>query len=189
MKTNKKQLKQKQRERQEKLQRYKDILPIAKTFGLWMLLIGIVRIDAVYEVIATGLIKITGVSVLGVCKATFVPVNYNFPFIDVAHFPMRIAPECTILDYYLFVPAMILFVPANWLHKLKWGAIILGILYGTNLLRFVIMGYIGRFFPSLFDAAHEYFWNLLFALLLFMLWFWQNAHIQKTKTNGFRYVS
>jgi len=174
---NKKQLKQQKKERQEKLQRYKDILPIAKTFGLWILLIGIVRIDAIYETIAIALIKITGVSVLGVCKATFVPVTYNFPFVNVANFPMRIAPECTILDYYLFVPAMVLFVPANWVHKLKWGLIIAAILYGMNLLRFVIMGNVGRYFPSLFDAAHEYFWNLLFALLLFVLWFWQNSRI------------
>jgi len=180
MKPDKKQQKQKIKEKQEKLQRFKDILPIAKTFGLWLLLIGLVRIEAVYEIIATGLIKITGNSVLGVCKATFIPVSYNFPYINVAKFPMRIAPECTILDYYLFVPAMMLFVSAKWLHKVKWAVIIMAILYGMNLLRFVIMGFVGKYYPSLFDAAHEYFWNLLFAFLLFLLWFWQNSKIQIT---------
>jgi len=177
-----KQFKQQLKERREKLQQYKDIFPIAKTFSLWLVLIIVVRIDAIYEPIATYLIRFTGVSVLGVCQATFIDVNYHFPYINVATFPMRIAPECTILDYYLFVPAMMVFVRASWLHKLKWGAIILFILYAVNLLRFIIMGYVGKYSPRLFDATHEYFWNLLFTFLLFLLWFWQDSYNKKNQS-------
>jgi exosortase/archaeosortase family protein len=87
---------------------------------------------------------------------------------------MEIVVECTAYNFYLFAISLAVF--ANWKlkHKLMNLLIFFLVIFLTNTLRFFAMGYVGRYFPDLFDTTHDYIWNILFGFMIFGVWAWRD---------------
>ena len=106
-----------------------------------------------------------------------VPVSCSATQLTIAGFPMEIVLECTALHYMIiFVSGVLAFRS----HTLKYRA--LGVLIGTlaifllNIARIGMIGFIGQYFNSVFDFAHEYLWRGMFALSVLFCWIlWVNG--------------
>lgn len=106
-----------------------------------------------------------------------VPVVCSGTQLTFIGFPMEIVLECTALHYTIIFVAGVL---AFRSHSLSYRAA--GIIIGTlvifllNILRIGAIGFIGRYFTTLFDFVHNYLWQGLFALLVLLLWIiWVNG--------------
>jgi exosortase/archaeosortase family protein len=108
-------------------------------------------------------------------KILFIPIErMGFSSITVNNFAMEIIVECTAYNFYLFALALTVF--ANWSvrHKFINLLIFYGIIFLMNNMRFFAMGYVGRYYPELFDTTHDYVWNILFGFMIFGVWAWRD---------------
>lgn len=151
------------------------LLPLVKAFALWFLLVMIVHIPGIKENFRDMFVGFTTGSTVLLGKILFIPIErLGFSIITVNGFPMEIIVECTAYNFYLFAIALALF--ANWKlrHKLTNLLIFMGIIFLMNNLRFFAMGYVGRYYPELFDTTHDYIWNILFGFMIFGVWAWRD---------------
>jgi exosortase/archaeosortase family protein len=151
------------------------LLPLIKAFALWLLLVLIVHIPGIKEVFRNLFVGFTTNSTFGMGKLFFIPIQkLSFSTIVIDGFSMEIIVECTAYNFYLFALALAIF--ANWklLHKLINLLIFFVVIFLTNILRFFAMGYVGRYYPQLFDTTHDYIWNILFGFMIFGVWAWRD---------------
>ncbi|PID89501.1 MAG: hypothetical protein CSB01_01595 [Bacteroidia bacterium] len=177
----KKQEKIKREEARKKQQQLKAqrlmLIPLIKTFVLWIALLGVVHLFV--EFFAPLLIKFTAYSVLLIGKITFIPVDFRpVKFIDVFGYPMQIVVECTAYNYYLFSIALAVFAKWTIKDKIKNGLLFIGVVFLMNNFRFLLLGFIGQYYPEIFDTLHDYFWNIIFALITLGLWLIVNEKSQ-----------
>jgi len=105
----------------------------------------------------------------------FIPIQrVGFSSIIVNGFAMEIIVECTAYNFYLFALALAIFANWSWKHKLINLTIFFGVIFLTNILRFFAMGYVGRYYPEIFDTTHDYIWNILFGFMIFGVWAWRD---------------
>ncbi len=69
----------------------------------------------------------------------------------------------------LFVAAVVAF-PASWRARLVGVGLGLTALFAVNVLRLVSLYYIGRYWPSVFDSAHQLVWQSLLIAIAVLLW-------------------
>ena len=172
----------------------RQLLPLAKSFGVWMILVTIVAVDyetnrwfSMFFVHAA-----TDLSVV-LSKILFIPVKYltstsnaiaapdlNYDMISIANYPLKIELECSAYHAYFALIALVLFSAWELKNKFLYGAVILAVLAVLNSLRIVILGVIGKMFPSILDAMHDYIWNILLVIILWGLWELSNKRLAKT---------
>jgi exosortase/archaeosortase family protein len=151
------------------------LLPLIKAFALWFVLVLIVHIPGFKEGFRNFFVGFTTYSTYIIGKIFFLPIEKpGFSHITLGGFSMDIIVECTAYNFYLFAIALAVF--ANWSikHKFINLGIFLGVIFLTNILRFFAMGYIGRYYPVMFDTAHDYVWNILFGFMIFGVWAWRD---------------
>lgn len=151
------------------------LLPLIKAFALWFVLVMIVHIPGLKEGFRNIFVGFTTYSTYFIGKIFFLPIEKpGFSNITLGGFAMDIIVECTAYNFYLFAIALAVF--ANWSlkHKFINLGIFLGVIFITNILRFFAMGYIGRYYPVMFDTAHDYVWNILFGFMIFGVWAWRD---------------
>jgi exosortase/archaeosortase family protein len=151
------------------------LLPLIKAFAFWFLLVLIIHIPGIKEGFRNMFVGFTTNSTVLVAKMLFIPIQkLSFSTITLGGFTMEIIVECTAYNFYLFAISLAIF--ANWSlkHKLINLLIFLGVIFFTNILRFFAMGYIGRYYPELFDTTHDYVWNILFGFMIFGVWAWRD---------------
>ncbi|MFO7621656.1 MAG: archaeosortase/exosortase family protein [Bacteroidales bacterium] len=151
------------------------LLPLIKAFVLWFILVMIVHIPGIKDAFREMIVGLTTGSTVLMGNLLFIPVKrLGFATIMVNNFTMQIIVECTAYNFYLFAIALTIF--ANWKikHKLINFLIFFLIIFLTNNLRFFAMGYVGRYYPELFDTTHDYIWNILFGFMIFGVWAWRD---------------
>ncbi len=151
------------------------LLPLIKAFALWFLLVAIVHIPGIKEWFREMFVGFTTGSTVFLGKILFIPIErMGFSSITVNNFAMEIIVECTAYNFYLFALALTVF--ANWSvrHKFINLLIFYGIIFLMNNMRFFAMGYVGRYYPELFDTTHDYVWNILFGFMIFGVWAWRD---------------
>lgn len=151
------------------------LLPLIKAFALWFVLVMIVHIPGIKEAFRDLVVGFTAQSTLIIGKIFFLPISKpTFSGIILGGFAMDIIVECTAYNFYLFAIALAVF--ANWSvkHKIINLLIFFGVIFFTNILRFFAMGYVGRYYPQLFDTTHDYVWNILFGFMIFGVWAWRD---------------
>ena len=151
------------------------LLPLIKAFVLWFVLVLIVHIPGIKDGFRNIFVGFTTNSTVLMAKMFFIPVEkISFSTISIDGFAMQIIVECTAYNFYLFAIALAVF--ANWSirHKLINLLIFFGVIFLTNNLRFFAMGYIGRYYPEIFDTTHDYIWNILFGFMIFGVWAWRD---------------
>ncbi|PID88582.1 MAG: hypothetical protein CSB03_00635, partial [Bacteroidia bacterium] len=164
-----------QKERDRKRQAIQQIKPLLYALALWLVLMMLAHIADYYWHIAEDMIKFVVASTILIGNSLGFDVAQTIPpNLQVAGFNMQVIFECTAYNFYLFVVALVLFARWTWQDKLINFAIFIVSIFLLNTSRFIIMGYIGSAFPSLFHQIHDYVWTILFALLTAGLYMWRN---------------
>ena len=144
------------------------LMPLIKAFVLRFILVLIVHIPGIKEGFRNLFVGFTTNSTVIMAKMLFIPINkISFSSISLNGFNMEIIVECTAYNFYLFAIALAAFANWSWKHKLINLGIFLLVIFLTNNLRFFAMGFVGRYYPDLFDTAHDYVWNILFGFMIF----------------------
>ena len=87
-------------------------------------------------------------------------------------FSMEIIDECTAIFSSIIYISGVLAYPANMKQKLL-GMIGVPILYIIDLMRLIILAFVGVKAPSFFEYVHVYLWQatfIIFVILVFVLW-------------------
>lgn len=151
------------------------LMPLIKAFALWFVLVMIVHIPGIKEGFRNMFVGFTTSSTVVMAKILFVPINkISFSSISLNGFNMEIIVECTAYNFYLFAIALAIFANWSWKHKLINLGIFIVVIFLTNNLRFFAMGFVGRYYPDLFDTTHDYVWNILFGFMIFGVWAWRD---------------
>lgn len=74
----------------------------------------------------------------------------------------------------LFVGFVIAY-PGEWIPRIAFIAMGIGIIYLINILRIVILAVTQAYWPDFFDITHDYSTTAIFYLVIFVLWMiWVN---------------
>jgi exosortase/archaeosortase family protein len=153
----------------------KKLMPLIKSFALWFLLVVIVHLPGIREDFRSMFVGFTTGSTEVLGKILFLPVERTgFSTLVVNNFALEIIVECTAYNFYLFALALVVFARWSTYHKIINLLIFFGVIFLMNNIRFIAMGYVGRYYPNLFNTTHDYVWNILFGFMIFGLWAWRD---------------
>ncbi|MDA3930359.1 MAG: exosortase/archaeosortase family protein [Prolixibacteraceae bacterium] len=180
----KKKLREKELKVQNRKELLNELLPLGKSFALWIVLVVIVAADYTNKqwfsmffvdyttYMSYGLAKLLFIQadILGTGSSMVTMLEVNYQSITICNFPMIVELECSAYHAYL---AMISLVAFSWWsvkQKLIIGSILFAILSFINALRIVLLGVIGKNFPNLFNMMHDYIWNILLVIIIWGMW-------------------
>ncbi len=170
--------KKQQRERTRQLIKY--MAPLFWAFVTWFALISLIHTPWLRDVTREFFVGFTTHAAYWFGRVLFIPVEmYSVPFLSVKGFNMQVVMECTAYNFYLFALVLTLFARWPLRHKISSLAIFLVVIFILNNMRFITMGYLGNFRPDLFDAVHDYVWNILFGFMVFGIWAWREVMAQE----------
>ena len=150
--------------------------PLLYAFVSWFVLLAILHLPGIKDFVRYIMVGVTHTSAIVTGKLLFLPVvDKGYPVLDFAGFSMRVILECTAYNFYLFVLMITIFAPWTIRQKLINLAVFTGVIFMVNNFRFLIMGAIGRYYPAMFVHLHDYLWNILFAILVFMIFLWADS--------------
>jgi len=161
-----------QKKKNEALVRLK---PLLFSFVLWALLMAIVHVPIIHNYLQDLFVEFVVNSTMFIGKLLLFPVESNGgPMISVAGFQMRVIFECTAYNFYLFAFSLAVFGKWTLKDKLINLLIFIASIFMLNVFRFIVMGYIGKYFPQAFHQIHDYVWTVVFGLAVFILYIWRN---------------
>jgi archaeosortase B (VPXXXP-CTERM-specific) len=97
----------------------------------------------------------------------------NGAVVTINGFALEIIDECTAVFSSIVYCACILAYPTTAKNKGLGVAFGIPALYGINVLRLVVITFVGLSAPQLFDFVHVYLWQasfIIFVVILFLLW-------------------
>jgi archaeosortase B (VPXXXP-CTERM-specific) len=106
-------------------------------------------------------------------------VTLSKPMIFLDDFAVRIIGECTGIFEMVIFTASVMAFPTSW--KKKGLGLLIGIpaIYVFNLLRIACLLVVGRYFNSMFDFFHLYFWQTTLIIMITSVWlFWIYAIVR-----------
>ncbi len=175
----KKQLAQEKAEKKKKSEALNRLKPLLYSFALWGLMMGIVHIPVIHDYIQSFFIDFVVNSTVFIGNMLFFSVASNgSPLIQVADFQMKVIFECTAYNFYFFAFALAVFGQWSVKDKILNFLIFILSIFILNAFRFIIMGYIGKYFPNAFHQIHDYVWTVVFGLTVFILYIWRNDKSQ-----------
>ena len=198
-KTKKKQISPKENNKLKEIQKenkkalLNELLPLLKSFALWIVLVIIVAWDYTNNQWFSMLfVDFTTYLSYELSKMMFIPASIggdgtgvvttlvvNYKSIQINNYPMIVELECSAYHAYIAMFALVLFSKWNWKQKLAGGAGLFVALAIINSLRIVMLGVIGRRFPQIFNVMHDYVWNILLVIIIWGLWEIANKKMQK----------
>ncbi len=146
----------------------------------WLVVNILVHIPVIQKPFNAFFISFTTHSAYWFGKILFLPVEMrNVPFLSVNGFPLMVIMECTAYTFYIFGVAVVAFSRWPLRHKLiSLVTILLGI-FVINNFRFLAVGFVGSYRPDMVDLLHDVVWNVVFALMVFALWWWREESARK----------
>lgn len=148
--------------------------PLIIAVVLWFVTIMLIHLPTVKDDIALFFVKFTLDSAVGFGQLFFLPVeSHNFPNITVSGYTMKVVMECTAYNFYIFVIYLSLLSPVKWKQRIYTLLIFLAAVFIVNNLRFITVGYIGKYSQEMFHYVHDYLWNILFGFMIFLIWAWR----------------
>ncbi|HNS17975.1 MAG TPA: archaeosortase/exosortase family protein [Bacteroidales bacterium] len=155
-------------------QMLRQFLPLFYAILSWAAVMFILHLPSIQYDIIGFFVRFTIQSAVLFGKIFFIPIESpEFPLLRVGGFQMAVIMECTAYNFYIFTIFLSLFSPVSWKQRLITLAIFMPSIFVINNLRFVSMGYIGKYYPAQFDQVHDYIWNILFGFLIFLIWLWR----------------
>lgn len=147
------------------------IRPLLYSVVLWFILLSILHIPFIKDHLREVMVGFTHYSAVAIGKLLFLPVHDpGYPIIRYADFSMKVILECTAYNFYLFVFALYVFAKWPFKNRLLAFGISIPVIFLLNTSRFLVMGVVGSQWPHLFDRVHDYFWNILFGLVVFLIY-------------------
>lgn len=193
MSNNSKKINQKEINLKNRKELFKALLPLIKSFGLWVILVIIVAWDYTnHQWFSMLFVDFTTYMSYGLAKIMFIPAKIlgngssmvttlivNYKSIQINDYPMIIELECSAYHAYIAMLALVIF--SNWKMKQKFitGSILFGLLALINSFRIVMLGVVGRHFPGFFNMMHDYVWNILLVIVIWGLWEVANKRMNK----------
>lgn len=175
----KKQLALKKTEQDKKKEALKRLKPLLYSFVLWGVLMAIVHIPVIHDFIESFFINFVVNSTVFIGNMLFFSVaSTGSPLIEVAGFQMKVIFECTAYNFYFFAIALAVFGQWSVKDKILNFLIFISSIFILNAFRFIIMGYVGKYFPEAFHQIHDYVWTVVFGLTVFILYIWRNDKSQ-----------
>ncbi|MDZ7743256.1 MAG: archaeosortase/exosortase family protein [Bacteroidota bacterium] len=148
--------------------------PLLIAVALWLLTINLIHLQFIRDEVQHFFVSFILESSVLFGKMLFLPVSSPaFPYITVSGYTMEVIMECTAYNFYIFVIYLSLLSPVSWKNRIITLLVFLAAIFVINNLRFIVMGYIGKHNPELFDYIHDYLWNILFGFLVFLIWMWR----------------
>lgn len=136
---------------------------------------GIIYIPVIHDYLMDFFIKFVINSTVFIGNLLFIPVkSHQFPLISVSGYTMKVIFECTAYNFYFFALALVIFAKWKIIDKLINLGIFLLSIFLLNTVRFIVMGYVGKLWPSMFHQIHDYVWTILFGIMVFILYIWRN---------------
>jgi len=90
--------------------------------------------------------------------------------VNLGAFGVRIIEECTGAFEVLIYLAAVLAYPTGWVDKAIGIAMGLPILYTFNVVRILVLVWVGRFYYEFFEFMHIYFWQATLILMITSVW-------------------
>ncbi len=147
--------------------------PLLLAFVVWFVLLSVLHLPFIKDYLRTIMVTFTQQSALVLGKLFFLPMTTNgYPLLSYDGFTMNVILECTAYNFYLFVIVVTAFARWSLKDKLINLGVFLGVIFLMNNLRFFVMGAIGKYYPAIFDHIHDFVWNILFGILVFLIYFW-----------------
>jgi exosortase/archaeosortase family protein len=175
-----------------------ELLPLFKSFGIWIILVVIVAWDYTnYRWFSMLFIHYTTLLTYALAKIMFIPavllgsgttmmttIEVNYRLIMISDYPMMIELECSAYHAYIALIALVAFSKWKLKPKLVAGSILFMLLSVINSLRIIILGVIGKKFPQVFDLMHDYIWNILLVVVIWGLWELTNQKLSNKKNEA-----
>jgi len=162
-------------EKNKRKEAIESLKPLFYSFALWGAFMGIIYIPVIHDTLKDFFIEFVINSTVFLGKILFIPIKSSkIPLITVSGYTMKVIFECTAYNFYFFALALVIFAKWSLIDKLKNLGIFLISIFLLNAIRFIVMGYVGKFWPSLFHQIHDYVWTILFGIMVFILYIWRN---------------
>ncbi len=180
------QLEKEQAKRSARKEFFRQIIPLLVAVVLWIVTLMVIHLPAIETKALNFFVTFTVDSALLFGKLFFIPIeSHSFPYLTVSGFTMKVIMECTAYNFYIFVIYLSLLSPVSLKDRLITLLIFLAAIFVVNNLRFISMGYIGKYNAQMFDYVHDYLWNILFGFMVFIIWAWRykRKRVELEKTN------
>lgn len=152
----------------------KHFKPLLYAVSAWLLVNAIIHLPFLKKAVNDIFVSFTLNAAVIFGKLLFIPVErLGFPIISVGGYNMIVVMECTAYNFYIFVVFLSLFSPGAWKHKLITLLIFLSSIFVINNFRFYTMGFLGNNYPAQLHAVHDYMWNILFGVFIYIVWLWR----------------
>lgn len=103
-------------------------------------------------------------------KLSGLNVEVSGRIVSMPNFSIEVVGECTgVYEVLIFLAAMIAY-PAGWVKKLTGAGLGIPLLYVVNIIRMVMITFIGNWSPATFDFLHLYFWQVAMILIILAVW-------------------
>jgi exosortase/archaeosortase family protein len=171
---NKKEFREKTKQRDKQRREYlKRIKPLLFSFAGWFLVLALIQLPVIKDTVRQIMVNFTHSTVITTGKILQLPVSDGgLPVLNFSDFSMKVILECTAYNFYIFILMITLFMPWSSKNKAINFGVMAGVIFILNKMRFLIMGAIGSYSTNIFYSIHDYFWNILFALLVFIIVLW-----------------
>lgn len=124
--------------------------------------------------VARFFIDITYYPAITFANLFFIPFEAgNYPVIRIEGFTMKVVVECTAYSFYIFAIFLSLLSSGSWKKRIINLLIFVGVIFLANNIRFLTMGVAGAYYPDIFRFMHDYLWDFLFGILVFLTWLWR----------------
>jgi archaeosortase B (VPXXXP-CTERM-specific) len=85
-------------------------------------------------------------------------------------FPVAVIDECTGVYEAVLLGAALLAFPTSWGRTATGFLIGFPLIYGMNVARIVMLLFVGRHFPRVFEFMHVYFWQVTMIAMVATVW-------------------
>jgi len=105
--------------------------------------------------------------------------TYNIIF---SNFSITIVRQCTGIFEVMALTACMIAYPASKEKKFAGIVFAIPVIYIFNMFRLVFLSVLGIYYPSIFEAVHDYLLQLTFIFLVVFFWiFWINKVVKSEK--------
>ena len=95
-------------------------------------------------------------------------VNGNNVLLD--GLALKIIDECTAMFGSIVYASCILAYPADIKKKIMGIALGIPCLYAINMIRLVVLSFVGLSHPEMFEYVHTYLWQTIFIVFVIVIW-------------------
>ncbi len=83
---------------------------------------------------------------------------------------LKIIDECTAMFGSIVYVSCVLAYPTDVKKKLTGIALGIPSLYAINMVRLVVLAFVGLWYPETFDYVHTYLWQTIFIVFVIAIW-------------------